>query len=75
MATSISGVAAINLFNLGALISGDVGCWQFAAVFSVWMPVLALNVWLCSECIASLSDDYSNALNQSTSEFIVAGSV
>jgi hypothetical protein len=72
MATGISGVAAINLFNLGALISGDMGSWIVAAAFSVWVPVLGLNVWLCDRCIAVLRDDSSASLDGSTSEPMIA---
>jgi hypothetical protein len=68
MAVSISGVAAINLFTLGAFVSGDLGCRLFAAGFSVWVPVLVLNVWLCFKCIAVLRDDSSASLDESTSE-------
>jgi hypothetical protein len=67
MAVSISGVAAISLFNLGAVMSRDLGCWVVAAGFSVWVPVLALNVWLCFRCIAVLRDDFIASLDESTS--------
>jgi hypothetical protein len=67
MAVSMSGVAAISLFDLGARMCGLADCWLVAAGFSVWLPVLVLNLWLCYKCIAVLRDDSSASLDASTS--------
>jgi hypothetical protein len=72
MAVSMSGVAAISLFDLGARMSGMTDCRRVAAGFSVWLPVLALNVWLSFKCIAVLRDDSSALLDGSTSEPMIA---
>jgi hypothetical protein len=68
MALSISGLAAISLFNVGARMCALADCWLVAAGFSVWLPVLALNIWLSFKCIAVLRDDFSASLDESTSE-------
>jgi hypothetical protein len=66
VAVSISGLAAISLFDLGARLCGMADCWRVAAGFSVWLPVLVLNSWLCLKCIAVLHDDSSALLDEST---------